>query len=171
MTPTIPPGNSAEEVCETPHRSLRGASRSPSAAFRGGRDVAVATRRTGAATATTGPLTTTGAEKKKIRVAFIRNYIYCNTPPPLPLPPSPSADILSRLHRSPLSRLASSTDRSCPLSSPPPLLVASSLALVVVVVSVVGRRGQQHRRIRRRRAGGGERSHNSHPSSSSPLPL
>jgi hypothetical protein len=39
----VPPGNSAEEVRETPHLSLRGASRSPSAAFRGGRDVAVVT--------------------------------------------------------------------------------------------------------------------------------
>ena len=42
MMPTIPPGNSVEEVCETPHPSLRGASRSLSAAFRGCRDVAVA---------------------------------------------------------------------------------------------------------------------------------
>ncbi len=42
MTPTIPPGNSAEEVRETPHPSLRGVSQPPSAAFRGGRDVAVA---------------------------------------------------------------------------------------------------------------------------------
>ena len=40
MTPTIPPGNSAEEVRETRHPSLRGASRSPSVAFWGGRDVA-----------------------------------------------------------------------------------------------------------------------------------
>ena len=31
-----------EEVCETLHPSLRGASRSPSVAFQGGRDVAVA---------------------------------------------------------------------------------------------------------------------------------
>jgi len=38
----ISPGNSAKEVCETPHPSLRGVSRSPSAVFRGGRDVAVA---------------------------------------------------------------------------------------------------------------------------------
>jgi hypothetical protein len=39
MTPTIPPGNS-EEVRETRHPSLRGASRSPSVAIWGGRDVA-----------------------------------------------------------------------------------------------------------------------------------
>ena len=41
-------------------------------------------------------------------------------PPPPPLPPSPSTAISSCLHHSPLSRLASSTDRSRPLSSPPP---------------------------------------------------
>ena len=60
------------------------------------------------------------ASMKKIRVDFISNYVNCNTPPPPPLPPSPSTDISSRLHRSPLSRLAPSTDRSRPLSSPPP---------------------------------------------------
>ena len=58
---------------------------------------------------------------KKIRLAFISNYVNCNTPPPPPLPPSPSTEISSRLHCSPLSRLAPSTDRSRPLSSPPPL--------------------------------------------------
>ncbi len=43
--------------------------------------------------------------------------------PPPPLPPPQSAAISLRLHHSPLSRLASSTDRSRPLSSPPsPLL-------------------------------------------------
>jgi hypothetical protein len=43
-------------------------------------------------------------------------------PPPPPLPrPSSSAAISSRLHHSPLSHLASSTDRSSPLSLPPPL--------------------------------------------------
>ncbi len=47
--------------------------------------------------------------------------VICNTPPPPPLPPSPSTAISSCLHHSPLSRLASSTDRSRPLSSPPPL--------------------------------------------------
>ena len=52
--------------------------------------------------------------------------IETSTPPPPPLPLSPSATISSRLHHSPpLSRLASSTDRSCPLSSSPPPLVAS----------------------------------------------
>ena len=49
-----------------------------------------------------------------------------DTPPPPPLPPAQSsAAISSRLHHSPLSRLASSTDRFRPLSSPPPPLVAS----------------------------------------------
>ena len=76
-----------------------------------------------------------------------------------PLPPSPSAAISSRLHHSPLSHLASSTDRSRPLSLPPPShRVALSLALVLVV-SVVGRRGQWHCCIRCRCAGGGGRSH------------
>jgi hypothetical protein len=43
-------------------------------------------------------------------------------PPPPPLPPSQSATISSRLHHSPLSCLASSTDHSHPLSLPPPRL-------------------------------------------------
>jgi hypothetical protein len=93
----------------------------------------------------------------------------CRLLPPY-LRASPSAAISSRLHHSPLARLASSTDRSRPLSSPPPPLVATSLALVLVV-SVVGRRGQRHRRIRRRRAGGGGRSHPSSTSSVATMTL
>jgi hypothetical protein len=44
---------------------------------------------------------------------------------PLTFTSSQSTAISSRLHHSPLSRLALSTDRSRPLSSPPPPLIAS----------------------------------------------